>query len=261
MLLIPATLKVSAMNGNTNNQNEENFFNFPANEEVSEFCFSENHEFNLTFEDLIKQTLRDRLINEDLRKYYDYIKENDADRYTIMNDLIEKFKEYNRKYFENKLKPFKEKNFYLNLNYYERFVNLIYEYSLKSLTGYIDLLGAQNVSTKVKIGAISKHKDYLIENIINSVIKRVIRDKVREKEENLNNVGELNKVMPFENFETFEEYDKYADDVAELQIDELCDPNKNLNGTIYSPDAWYRVYLGNVIYLTMREIFRKEGII
>ncbi len=137
-----------------------------------------------------------------------------------MNDLIEKFKEYNRKYFENKLKPY-------------------------------------NVSTKEKIEAISKHSDYLIENIINSVIKRVIRDKVKE----LNNVEELNKVMPFENFETFEKYDKYANDAEELQFNELCDPNKNLNSTIYSPDAWYHVYLGNVIFLTVREIFRKERII
>ena len=191
MLLMPATLKVSAMSGNTNNQNEKNFFNFPVNEEVSEFCFSEDHEFNLTFEDLIKRTVRDNVIGEDLRKCYYYIKKANFNEDSIIDEFIEKFKEYNRKYFENNLKHFKEKNLYLNLNYYERLINLIYEKTLRALVLLIKLYPTGSI--KAKMEAISKHSDYLTEKIINNNIKRTIRNDVKEKEKRFSEMEELNE--------------------------------------------------------------------
>ena len=260
MLLMPATLKISAMSGNINNQNNVKFFNFPADKKISEFCFSENNEFNLEFEELLKKTIRDRVIEYDLIKYYEYIKENNTNNAAFRDYLIEKFKENNRKYFKNYLKNFKEKNLYLKLNYYERLINLIYEYSLKALIYNIENLGAENVSTKAKIDAISKYSDNIVGNIINCIVKRVIRDKLREKEENLNNVEELNEIMPFKDFETFEEYEKYANDVAQSQYNKFYNPTtSNLNLIHDTKDVWYES-IQHIVSITIRAIFEKEKI-
>ncbi len=211
------------MNGNTNGQNNNaEFFNFPDTKDVSEFCFSENDEFNLTFEELIENTVRDKFINDDLRKYYAHIKKNDANNIAFRDNLIREFKEYNKKIFENNLKHF----IYLKLNYYEKLINFIYEYSLKALINYINCLGAQNVSTKEKMEAISKHNNYLTEKII-SIIKRIIREKVKEKEKKLSNVKKLNKIAPSEDLEIL-----------------IAESNS----------------LHYIIFSAVREIFQKEGI-
>ncbi len=74
--------------------------------------------------------------------------------------------------------------------------------------------------------AISKHNNYLTKKII-SIIKRITREKVKEKEKKLSNVKKLNKIAP----------------------------SKDLEILIAGSNS-----LHYIIFSAMREIFQKEGI-
>ena len=117
----------------------------------------------------------------------------------------------------------------------------------------IENLEAENVSTKTKIEAISKYSDNIVENIINYIVKKVIGDKVREKEENLNSVEELNEIMPFK------EYEKYVNDATKSQYNEPYNPNYNLHFIFNTTDVWYES-VDYIIFSTMRKIFRKHSL-
>lgn len=259
MLIFPATLKINAMKDNTNN-NGNNFNKefFDISENKKEF----KSEFNETFEDLLKDTIKFRIMEGDLKKYYDScFNDENLNKTAFINSLIEKFKEDNRKYFENRFKHLKEKKLFLNIYYYERLINLIYEYCLKSFISNIETLGANNVSNKTKLATISKYEDEFVENINNCVIKRVTFEKVNEKKKNLNNLKDLNEIAPLMEFETFSEYEDYSNNISQLEYNAINNPNNANNlSLIYDvKDVRYET-VNHVIHLTINAIFREEGL-